>query len=188
MALANILQAIIAHADAEIARLQEQMMADQKTTSSRNDTLLQEYGEKLQQQAEERKKQLEARSRSALQMERKAQLLGQKRALMDSLYQDVLAALSSQPEENQKKLLNALLGRIKTAKGAIHPAECHAKLIEKLPNFDAKRFTIGKSIDAAGGFIVESDISEENFTYDILLQEELRAKTELAVASELFPS
>ena len=186
MALTDIINAIKKHADAEVARIQEESLGKKDAAKRKADAALSAYEQELQKEATARKEQLKKKSESSVRMLRKAELLKEKRSLLDAVYDDALEATCSLPEKDLKGVLETLCDRIRASKGEIRPAQAHSKIISSLKNIDKKHFTIGKPIDAKGGFSVVSATSEEDFTFEHIFAEEIRPQTESKTAAVLF--
>ena len=71
-----------------------------------------------------------------------------------------------------------------TAKGEIHPSKAHAALLKKI--CPSEQFRIKEATNAKGGFLFISEKEEQDFTFEHLVEEVLRPKTELETSHTLF--
>jgi vacuolar-type H+-ATPase subunit E/Vma4 len=186
MALQDILTAIQAQAQQDAERIQEQAVREKDVMRRRTDDDIATFEKDLDVQVSEKKRSMTKRTHTMADMERKSQVLRQKRSLMDAVYQELLEKLRTAPQEKIGRLLDSCLSSLHGKKGQIRPAKAHASMIPGLPHFDSKHFSLGEHIDAAGGFIFASDIAEEDFTFERLIADNVRSQKEPEVASLLF--
>ncbi len=185
MALQDILDAITAEADQRIA---DARAAHQKRLSQlreESDRRLVKKKQDINAQREEKKRQMRLKADAAMAVDRRNALLARKRALLDAVYADMEAALAALPEARLRPLLDRCLDRIK-GPGTIRPAAAHAPLLADLVK-GRTGLTIGEPLDTSGGFLFVSDLEEHDETFAALIREQLRPRTEAAVAAALFP-
>lgn len=114
---------------------------------------------------------------------RRNAVLRKKHELLDRVFADAVEALSGLSDKETEALLGHCLKTIKN-KGTIMPSKKHEALLKKIAKDD--HFEFGKHIDASGGFIFESDKTDRDFTFENIVREMLRPKTELSAAISLF--
>jgi len=183
MALADILAAITQQADQRIA---EARTAHQKQLTQYREQSEREIATKKQEiaaQKEQRKVQLKAKAENHAAMLKRNAQLKKKQELLDRTYQKVVKELSALPDDKIEPLLRQCIKSIKS-EGTIHPSEKHENLVQKLA--DSGKFKIGSSIKAKGGFLFVSETREQDYTFEHLVQETLRPKTELEISQLLF--
>jgi len=183
MAIQDILAAITQQAD--------QRIADARTAHQKQLTLCREQSERelakrkqeIAAQKEQRKTQLKAKAENHAAMLKRNAQLKKKQELLDRTYQKVVQDLSALPDDQIEPLLRQCIKSIKN-EGTIHASEKHANLVKKLA--DSGKFTIGDTIKAKGGFRFVSKTQEQDYTFEHLVQETLRPKTELEISQLLF--
>lgn len=183
MALQDILEAITAQADQQIATSRSE---HQKRVSHMREAAERNHAKKKQDVAthkEKKKTQMKMKAEVHGETMRRNTVLQKKRELLDRLYSKVTDQLAALPDDKVEPLLRACLKNI-SAKGTIHPSEAHAALLKKIA--PSEQFTIEKNVKAKGGFIFSSAKTEQDFTFEHLVQEWLRPQTELDVSHNLF--
>ncbi len=161
MALADIISAINAQKDKDLAALQERTLNEKNSCKKKTDDELATYEDDLKKQTASKKEQLKKKAETMVQMEHRKTLLEEKRKAIDSVYDAVIAELKKLPPEKVKKLEAALEKKTAKHKGKKHPSK-------------------------EGGFTLISEKAEEDFTFPHLVQTVLRPETELEVAAKLF--
>jgi vacuolar-type H+-ATPase subunit E/Vma4 len=184
MALNDILKAITEDADKRIA--------DAKATHDTRIRLMRDEGQRTELQKrqsiselrDQKMRQLKERAQSHARMLRGKKILSKKQEYATKVYADVMNALSAAPKKDIESFLEKALSMVK-GPGVIHPAAAHADFIKKhLPS----GCTLGDAIATAGGFRFVSGKHEHDFTFEFLVNNVLRAKTEARVASAIFPA
>jgi vacuolar-type H+-ATPase subunit E/Vma4 len=134
-------------------------------------------------QKEKRKTQLQAKTQSHVAMQKQNAILKTQQKLLDKAYAGAVEKLSTLPDEKVEPIFRACLKDIKV-KGAIYPAAKHASLLKKLA--PSEQFSIEAPIEVKGGFRFVSEKIEEDCTFEYLVENVLRPRTELATAQSLF--
>lgn len=185
MALQDILGAISAEADRQIS-----------TARSAHQKQLSQIREQSERGTARRRQEIEALKENKIeQMRRKAEghaetlrrhsLLETKRKLLDGVYDAVVEELGALPDQKVEPLLRSCLKRI-TAHGEIRPAARHAALLKRLA--PSEQFTMGKPIEAKGGFLFVSEKREQDFRFETIVHDTLKPETELETSRALFGS
>lgn len=183
MALQDILAAITAQAD--------QRITDARTEHQRSLTQLREESErriakKKQELAvtkQERMRQLEAKAHTHALAQKRNAVLSAKKDLLDAVYADAIDELSKLGDKDVEPLLRACVKSI-SEKGAIHPSKKHAELLKKI--CPSEQFKMEQPTDSKGGFVFVSDRQEQDFTFEHLVEQNLRPQTELDVSKTIF--
>jgi len=183
MALDDILAAITKETDQRIATAKEAYRIQLSDMRKESDLNLLAKKQKFSNECNEKEQQMRSNMRTHFALHRRNAMLLKKHALLEQFYTNVAEAIAKERPAIVEKFLTACLDQIKE-KGELHPAKNHAALLEKIA--DKKQFTIGKPIDALGGFIFTSETQERNCTIEYLVKEQLRPATEVDVASSLF--
>ncbi|MBM3231302.1 hypothetical protein FJZ28_03160 [Candidatus Peregrinibacteria bacterium] len=184
MALHDVLAAIIAESDRQIASLKaqhERAVADAKAKAKQE---LEHTTMDLQTKYTEKSLQMNRKARQLADQIRRNALLQCKRNTLDEVYKSVVDRLSAESDAALEPLFGALLSRL--SGGEIRPTKKHAALLKKLLG-SAKGFTFGESIDAKGGFLCISKTREEDCRLETIVHDILRPHTELTVSTQLFP-
>ena len=185
MALQDIINAIIAAADADIEqarRAHQQEMTNLREEAERS---LATKKQEIASSRERKKEQLRSKAENHAAIQKRNAVLTKKRELLDRVFDAVVDKLVATDAAALETLLRSCLKTI-AAKGTIHPASAHEALLQRLA--DSGQFTIGSTIDAKGGFLFVSDKEEADFTFEHLVQENLRSSKELDVSKQLFTS
>jgi len=183
MALDDILAAITKETDQRIAAAKEAYRTQLSAMREESDRRLLAKKQEFSNQCNEKEQQMRSKTRTHMSLYRRNSMLLKKQALLEQFYNDVAETISKEKSATLEKFLIACLDQIKE-KGELHPTKSHAALLEKIA--DKKLFTIGKPIDALGGFIFTSETQERNCTFENLVKEQLRPATEVDVAASLF--
>lgn len=185
MAFHDILAAITAEADTQIAALKtqhERTVADAQANANRE---LERMSEDLRARHAQKSIQVTRKAKQESEQIRRNAVLQHKRSLLDAVYESIVDKLSKESDDALTPLFSALLAR--QSGGEILPAKKHKALLEKLTH-GKKGFVIGETIDAKGGFLCISPTREEDCRIESLVQDVLRPRTELSAAEHLFPS
>lgn len=186
MAISDILQAIITEADQQIADVQTQHKLTMKALKESHEQQYFSSIKQIDRQKEEKKHQMRSRVEGHAQMVKRLALLGKKQEQIHAVYAAAHSALEKLPKAELERLLVACLKRI-GQEGVILPAKTHEELLAKLlPAYPG--LTMGKSINAAGGFRFIGAAQEHNYTFEFLIENIVRPATELSIARELFPA
>lgn len=182
MALQDILDAIIAQADEQIAQARSEHNKRMSALREESEQALTDSKQQLALQKEERKDQMRRKAHVHAQMLQRNAELAKKQELLDRLYSDTVTALTKLPGKEQESFLERCLKSIK-GKGTVRPAKEHAASLKKLLPKDME---LGDPVDAAGGFIFLSEKEERDFTFEHLVSSALRPSTEVESAESLF--
>ena len=161
MALTDIIQAIKAQADKEITILQEQAVREKNSIKSKTDEEIALYEKDMKKKTEDRKVAMKKKAETMVEMDRKRVLLEEKRKALDSVYKKALEEVKKLPADKIKKFEDSLKKHVEGCKGDIKPVK-------------------------EGGFIFVSEKSEEDYSFEHLVNEVLRPQTEITVSAELF--
>jgi len=183
MALPDILAAISSQADEQIAK---ERSAHQKRLSlirEESERRIAKRKQEIAAQKEERKEQLHMKAVSHSAMTRRNAELTKKQELLDDLYALVLKNLLSLPEKEVETLLKTCLKTIK-GNGEIRPSKAHENILKRIAA--SEKFSFGKPIESAGGFVFVSEREEHDCRFEHLVSAFLRPQTEVEAARTLF--
>ncbi len=183
MALQDIITAITAQADREIATLRDAHEQRTKSLRDRHQTNLVSVRSAMAEQVAKRKEQLLLKMKTHVQGERRNRLSSAKQAVIHAAFTETLARLSALPDEKVEPLLRTLLKRIK-AKGVLQTSKRHEALLRKLA--PSEQFSLEIDPHAKGGFRFVGKTSEADFTFEHLVHGVLRPWKELDIAHLLF--
>jgi len=185
MALKDIITAIVAEAERDIAQLR----ANHK---NRVDSMREQYEKdvgalrlRLEKQLTARRDQLHAKTSTHSAVERRNRLAAAKQEALDAVFAETVKRLSALPDGQAEPILRACLDRIKD-KGTILPSRRHATLLKKLA--PSGKFTFGEPIEAEGGFRFVGTASDADYTFEHLVHGVLRPMKGLDIAKMLFPA
>lgn len=183
MAIDDLLAAITDETDRRIAEAKEAHRAQLSSMREDSERRLLKKRQDLSDQCADKEKQMRAKADVHIALNRRNAILQKKQSLLESFYDDVVAQMAEEKPAALESFLKKCLDGIE-GKGEIRPAKKHEALIKKLA--DGKQFTIGRAIDAAGGFTFVSDDQEYDFTFEHIVRLQVRPHTEVEVASVLF--
>ncbi|MCA9370345.1 MAG: hypothetical protein KC680_00085 [Candidatus Peregrinibacteria bacterium] len=183
MALQDILAAITAQADKRIASSRTEHQRSLTQLREESERRLAKKKQELAVSKQERMKQLESKAKTHALAQKRNMVLSKKKELLDRVYEEAVTRLSSLSEKEIESLLRACVKAIKN-KGVIYPSAKHADLLKKI--CPSEQFTIEKSTQAIGGFLFVSDTSEQDFTFEHIVEHVLRPQTELDISRMLF--
>lgn len=183
MALQDILAAITAEADVRIADARAE---HQRALTSMREESERKIAKKKQEIAvskKERMDQLQSKALAHAHAYKRNALLSKKKEILDRVFTKATVQLSQIDENEAEALLRACVRRIQS-KGAIRPSEKHAALLQKI--CPSEQFRLEKTISAQGGFLFVSEKEEQDFTFEYLMENIIRPRSELPVAKSLF--
>lgn len=183
MAFQDILRALTADADKRIAAARDAKRAALDETRARLVAAADEKIASIETECERRKKNMERQVSAHALMTGRQAIMKAKHELMERTYERALDLLAGLDASTTEEFLRRLVDSCPEG-GTIRPSEAHAAVLKKL----AGSRTIGEPVKSRGGFIHESDASERDFTYEVLVRDILRPATELSVANALFPA
>jgi vacuolar-type H+-ATPase subunit E/Vma4 len=182
MALADILHAITAEADHQIAELRAAHDAAASAAGQAHQAALEHTRTVVRQQKDQRLHQMRSRAEGHAAMLTRHTLLRRKQEAIDALYDEVVTGLTKLPKDQATSFLQALLDGL-PAGGVVHPTSASAALLKPLLG---DRFTLGEVTPGAGGFRYVSARIDSDCTYETLVAEVLRPRTEVDTAHQLF--
>ncbi|OGJ59426.1 hypothetical protein A2881_05570 [Candidatus Peribacteria bacterium RIFCSPHIGHO2_01_FULL_55_13] len=183
MAIQDIITAITAHTDQEIAKAKQahaQRLAQMRATAQQN---LATRREQITEQVAEKKRQFTIKAECLVSAQRRNAVTTVRQRLLDETYDAALKHFAGLSDDAAEPLLQACLNSI-TIKGTLHPAAQHAKLLSRIAS--PEQFTVGAVIDARGGFRFISPTMEKDCTFETLVASVLRPATELEMTRMLF--
>ena len=181
MAFDDIIAAITAQTDAQITQARTNHAANIKQLKADTTTAKKELEESVQQKKATKQAALLHKATSHSEVLTKNTELQTKQELLDELFEQVLTHLAQLPAADTKKVLEHYLKQV-PKKGVIRPSKTHQALLKKL----VTKHELGPTIDAAGGFIFESDTVEQDCTYEHIVQAEIRVQAEVDASYALF--
>jgi len=183
MALQDIIDAIVAQADRDIAALRadhEKRVLALKTAHDADRVALKAQTAK---QLAERKDLLNRKTTAHLSVERRNRVAEARSTVLDVVFAEVVAGLASLPEAKIEVILRACLKNIR-GEGTLLPSKRHEAILKKIA--PSERFTIGEHCDAIGGFRFIGTSTEADYTFEHLVHGVLRPQKELEIALSLF--
>lgn len=183
MALQDILAAITSAADARIKQARDAQQNDINTFHEESATRVEEKKKDIAVSKQQKSDSLLTKANTHAETLKRNARLSTKKELLDELYSDVAKKLSTLPEKEVEPLLRECVKKL-ADKGDIFPSKAHAALLKKI--CPSEKFTIKEPTDSSGGFLFVSKKREQDFTFDYLVQNVLRPKTELEVSHQLF--
>lgn len=185
MALSDILQAITADTDRQLA---EKEAALQQKLMQEKDKLnldIVDVQRAIDQQCDKKIQQLKQRTEAHGSMNARAKILAWKREEFDHLYADVLDALTTLSDDHVQPILERCLMRLPKG-GTITPSAQHASLIASLCKKMKLDAAVESSTNARGGFVWSDGRTEIDNTFETLVMHIYRPHSEIEVSSLLF--
>ena len=183
MALQDILAAITAQADKKIEQARAALQKESGTLRQESEQRIAKRKQEIAVQKQQKLDQMKAKAQTHAAAVKRNAILSKKKELLDRLYGKVAADLAELSEKELEPLLRKCVKGIK-AKGEIHPAKKHAALLKKI--CPSEQFRMKDPTDAKGGFLFVSEKEEQDFTFEHLVEEVLRPKTEIETSHTLF--
>lgn len=184
MALADILQAITAEADAQIAEVRTAHDVRMKELKASQTKALADARLQAQHRRDSQLQHAQMLAKNQAAMHSRHVLLALRQEKLSAVYESVVEMLARQPEAEIERFLQSLLKDL-PADGVIFPSAPHADIIKKL----ARGHEIGEPIAASkGGFRYAGLKQNRDCTFEFLVREILRPETEITAASSLFVS
>lgn len=184
MSFHDLLNAIVAQTDADIARLKEAHASRVTALKQETKGWIDARERDIDQRAADRRKEIIAKAETHALQERRRKVTQCKRDLLDDIYGKAVEALASLPAAKTETILASLLDGI-DGDGIIRPTSAHRAILKKIVG---KRFELGEDVPGAGGFLFQGEHEERDCTYENLVENSLRPKTEMGVLRSLFPS
>lgn len=185
MALADILTAIEQNTADTLSQMrknhQQRMLEMKRETEAR----LEEFGEAISKQKEQKLRQMRAKANSHGLLRGKHAIVRKKQELIGDAYEAFLGELKEMKGEEVRMFLERAVSSLGNIAGTIHPAPAHTALLTSLVA-GKPYLSIGKPIDAVGGFRFAGENREHDFTFESLVSNSLRPRTELDIARLLF--
>ena len=174
----------------EIQKIGEKKLSElEKAHKEDVENLEKEYKEKREQavekintRAKEAAEQVATRTEMLANTERKKQILAKKREKIDQIFVDTIQVLVDSP--NYKKYLSELLKKAEVKEGEVIYAKGKKEATEAA--IEGKGFKLGKEGEFQGGFIIRNGKVDHDFTFDSLIEKQLRDELETKVAHILF--
>lgn len=183
MALQDILAAITADADRQIELARAAHQKELSEMREESERTIARRKQEIAVQKQQKLAQLTAKAETHATSHKRNALLTQKKEVLDAIYARAVEELCKISDDDAEALFRECLKQIK-GKGEIHPSKKHADLLKKI--CPSEQFRMKDSIDAKGGFLFISDKEEQDFTFENLIENTLRPRTELTIAHTLF--
>lgn len=183
MALQDILAAITAQADAQIAAARQAHQKELTELREESERSIAKRKQEIATSKQQKMEQLTAKAHTHASVDKRNAVLRKKKELLDTVFAKTLDALAALPESEVEPLLRACIKAI-SGKGEIHPAACHEALLKKI--CPSEQFSLQKPTNAKGGFVFVSKTAERDCTFEHLVEHVLRPKMELSISQQLF--
>ena len=183
MALQDILAAITADADRKIEKARAAHQQSLTAMREESERTIAKRKQEIAVQKQQKLNQLTAKAQTHAASFQRNAILTKKKEILDETYTSAIEEFCKINDTDAEALLRACLKQIK-GKGEIHPSATHEKLLKKI--CPSEQFTMKPATDAKGGFLFISDETEQDFTFESLVQDIVRPRTELHIANTLF--
>ncbi len=186
MALADIVQKILEDAQSDAKQLVHNAEAEAQKIKKDAEDQATKISEKSQEEIEQKSQEMERKTKTLAESERKNLFLNKKRALLEKAFNEAKKELSKMPEKDLVEAFVAFLTTIDEKDGTIYPAKGQKGIIEKALKTASKNYKTGEEKDFAGGFLFVGKSSEIDFSFDSIVDKNVRPKVELKIAKILF--
>ena len=183
MALQDILAAITADADRKIEQARTEHQKSLTALREESERRIAKRKQEIAVQKQQKINQLTTKAQTHASVYQRNAILTKKKELLDATYASAVEEFCKINDTDAEALLRACLKQIK-GKGEIHPSATHEKLLKKI--CPSEQFTMKSATKAKGGFLFISKETEQDFTFESLIQDIIRPKTELQIANVLF--
>ncbi len=119
-------------------------------------------------------------------MKGKNSLLEDKKTIIEDILSIIVEKLSSMPAKEYEQFLAKMMREISIEEGIIYPAKGKENSTKGAVKLNGKKFQIGESKDIAGGFIVDSEFSNFDFSFETLVRKTYRKNLEEIIISTIF--
>jgi vacuolar-type H+-ATPase subunit E/Vma4 len=183
MSLKHLLEAITAETDRKVQEIRNTLKNDLEKMRQESSQQLSKKKHDIvdahEKELQTKKRTLEAKKLSLT----KSAVLSKKKEIQDRFYEKLLTRMSALPESDIEEIMKQCLTDL-PKEGTIHPASPHVSLITRLVSTTS--LTIGESIASKGGFLFTAERQEKDCTFEHLVSDVIRPKTELLVSQKLF--
>lgn len=183
MALQDILAAITAKADKKIEQARADLQKENSQLRQESEKRIAKRKQEIEVSKQQKLDQMKAKAETHASAVKRNAVLSKKKELLDRLYGKVAEDLAELSDKEIEPLLRKCVKGIK-AKGEIYPSKKHAALLKKI--CPSEQFRIKDPKHFKGGFLFVSEREEQDFTFEHLVEEVLRPKTELETSHTLF--
>ena len=187
MSIKDLIQQIEKEADSEITKLNEELEKAVYKIQKEYDEKRKRKTEELSKRTDENIAKIKQRADTFANMEIRNHLLTEKRALLQEVFEKIVATLSE--SDSYVKILVALLKIAKKEfkEGTVVPAKGKEDLTKKaLHEANADFKLSSRAADITGGFIFKSGDIEIDFSFESILEKELWGDLEIKLSQLLF--
>lgn len=185
MALSDITNSILAQAKEEANLLVQKAKEEALQKKEEATVKAQKIQENTLAQAEKKAIQVKTKAKSLARMEARSSFVQKKRELLNEVKETTLKKLLEMPSAEQKKFLQNLFDSIDFTNGVIFPSKNQKKEISEIIHQSKHNYTLGETIDAQGGFIIEDGAVSINATFEHIVAQTF-SKSEPEIISTLF--
>ncbi len=184
MSLKDLIKEIEQIGDKKIKELEKKLAEELKRIKAEYKEKREEAVTNIEKKAGEAIDRVEARAEMLANTEKRKRVLAKKREILNSVFVDTLAELTSSPD--YKKYLKTSLEKAEkhSKTGEIIPAKGKKSETEEV--IKGTEYTLGSEGAFQGGFVLKAGKVEYDFTFDSIIEKQLRDELETKVANILF--
>lgn len=186
MALTDIIQKILDDAHAAVKTKHENALKEAADIERNAKEEAGKIKERYQQEADQKGQEMERKIQALAKTERKNLFLNKKRALLEKVFNEAKKELAKMSEKELEEIFIKFLTQIEDKKGTIYPAKNHLEIIKKALKTTNKDYEIGEAMDFAGGFLFTGKDTEMDYSFDSIIEKNVRPQVELKIAQTLF--
>jgi len=186
MALDDIKKSILAEADAEVRKIEEE--GNKKIAEINN-----EWAKKIEDKKQEiiasgqrKANQKVQQTQFKLQAQAQTEILTQKQKVIDKVYKLALQKLGELDDAEYVELMTKLIGQLPSGDGELTSVKEKENLLKKALRQSGKKYDLAKEeINGIGGFVFKSEEVEIDNTFATLVNN-AKEQTSLSVSNKLF--
>lgn len=187
MSVKDLIQQIEKEADSEISAINEELEKAVYKIQKEYDEKRKHKTEELARRTDDNIAKIKQRADTFANMEIKNHLLTRKRALLQEVFDKIVANLAT--SEDYVKILTALLKHLKKEfkEGTLVPAKGKEDATKKALHEAGADFKLAShAADFSGGFIFKAGTVEMNFSFESILEKDLWSDLEIKLSKLLF--
>ena len=175
MALKDITQKIVEDANEEAKKILEDAKIEADKIISSSKEKAKELKENILKKAEEKAISMRKRVNTLAESESRNMFLSKKREYLNKAFEETKKYLSSMPKDKKDEIFISFFTKLEEDNGIIYPAKNSTQEIESAMKKAGKNYTLGEEGDFLAGFIFEGKTTLIDFSFDSIVDKEVRS-------------
>lgn len=189
MALQDIIQTILSEAEKKAQHIHDSTQKRINEYKSKVDSEITQQKADVDALAQQKKSEIDRKLKTTLSMEKRNQLLKVKRQTINNVFDKALSELCQLKDDEYLKVLEAIGTYVKIShlkEGKIIPAKGKKKITESFIQSQNSKLSVESEGDFAGGFIIQTEKSEIDGSFEALMNAIIKSHCESEVSKILF--